>query len=183
MMKIKNNNIKVHSFLVELFGRETTRLDLLLILFGSIILTITTQKMSLGSDFSLSKKIVLALLTLDIGGGAIANFTEGTNKYYSENIKRKHLFIIIHILQPLILSWVFDKDFLIILIQTVYVLISSFIVTSINQKKSQKIIAATMLLISVILTFSFTFSIPALQLILLIYSIKLILAFSVNWTN
>ncbi|MBL7936000.1 MAG: hypothetical protein JNM51_09375 [Bacteroidia bacterium] len=183
MIKLQNSTIKVNKFFNELFGRETTRFDLLLILFGLIILTVATQKMCFGSDLSVSKKIILAFLTLDIGGGVIANFTEGTNNYYSENAKRRYLFIVIHILQPLILSWIFENNIFMILSLTVYVLISSFIITSIKQKNTQKTIAATMLLTAIILIFSLPFSQLVLQLILLIYSLKLILSFSVNWTN
>ena len=183
MKKFQNNKIKVPSFFNELFGRETTRLDLFLILAGSITLTIATQLLSSGIELSLSKKIVLAFLTLDIGGGVVANFTEGTNNYYSESTKRGYLFIIIHILQPLILGWIFANNIFSILILTVYTLICSFIVRVIRQKNTQKSSATTMLLTAAILTFSLGFSPQALQLILLVYSIKLILSFSVNWTN
>jgi diacylglycerol kinase len=62
-------------------------------------------------------------------------------------------------------------------------LISAFIITSIKQNTTQKAVAATLTLIGVILAFSLCFSTTALHLILLIYSIKLILAFSVNWTT
>lgn len=182
-MEIVRKKLKVHKLLYDLFGRETSRLDLFLILVGSICLTIATQIFCFGSELSLVKKILIAFVTLDIGGGIIANFTEGTNNYYSEDLKRRYLFIGVHILHPLILSWIFLNNILAILMLTVYTLISSSIVTSTKQKNTQKILAATMLLIGVILTFLFSFSPPVLQLILLVYSIKLILSFSVNWTN
>lgn len=175
--------MKVHKSLYELFGRETTRFDLLLILFGSITLTIAIQILCFGIELSITKKILLAFLTLDIGGGIIANFTEGTNNYYAESVKRRYLFIAIHILQPLILSWIFPNDLYSILALTLYDLIGSFIVTSIKITGKQKTTSVTILLISFVLIFLFNFSNEALQLILLIYSVKLILAFSVNWTN
>lgn len=182
-MEIGRRKMKVHKSLYELFGRETTSLDLLLILFGSITLTIAAQILCLGIELPLTKKVLLAFLTLDIGGGIIANFTDGTNNYYAESVKRRYLFIAIHILQPLILSWIFPDDFYSIFSLTIYALASSFIITSIKKTRNQKTIAATMLLIGVVLMFLFNFSSQALQLILLIYSVKLILAFSVNWAN
>lgn len=182
-MEITRQKIKVHKSLYDLFGRETTGFELFLILFGSITLTIATQILCLGSELSLTKKVLLSLLTLDIGGGIIANFTEGTNDYYSEDVKRRYLFIAVHILQPLILSWIFANNTLAILTLTVYTLFCSFVVTSIQQQNAQKTIAATMLLIGIILTSLLKFLPHVLELILLVYTIKLILAFSVNWTN
>lgn len=182
-MERTSRKIQVHKSLHELFGRETNRLDLFAILLGSITLTIAVQLLCLDGELSLIKKIILAFLTLDIGGGIIANFTEGTNNYYSESVRKRYLFIAIHILQPLILSWVFPNNILTILTLTSFTLISSFIITSIERTNTQKTIGATMVLIGMILIFLFSFSTQLLQLILLIYVVKLILAFSVNWTH
>lgn len=183
MIKFQNKKIKVQGFLSELFGREITGLDLFLILYGSITLTIAAQMVCVEIELSLSKKILLAFLTLDIGGGVVANFTEGTNNYYAESLKRRYLFIAIHILQPLALSWIFADNRFVILTLAVYTLVCSFIVTGIKRKSIQKTVAATMLLIVTILTFLLDPLPQALLLILLVYSIKLILSFSVNWTD
>ncbi|MDX2172207.1 MAG: hypothetical protein SFY56_03760 [Bacteroidota bacterium] len=182
-MELERQKLKVHKSLQELFGQETTKLDLFLILLGSIALTVTTQIIDSGNDLSFIKRVTLALITLDIGGGIIANFTEGTNNYYAENIKKRYLFIAIHILQPLILNWIFLNNSFSILTITFFTLISAFIVTSIKQNTTQKAVAATLTLIGLILAFSLCFSTTTLHLILHIYSIKLILAFSVNWTT
>lgn len=182
-MELERRKLKVHKSLQELFGQETTKLDLFLILFGSIALTVTTQIIDSGNDISFIKKVTLAFITLDIGGGVIANFTEGTNNYYAENIKKRYLFIVIHIMQPLILNWIFLNNSFSILTITFFTLISAFIVTSIKQNTTQKAVAATLTLIGVILAFSLYFSTTALHLILLFYLIKLILAFSVNWST
>lgn len=182
-MEISDRKIKVHKSLHDLFGRETTRLDLIAILLGAIALSILTQMLCHDSELSLTKKIVLAFLTLDIGGGVIANFTEGTNNYYSENIKRRYLFVLLHILQPLILMWIFPENIKVISAITFYTLISSLIVTTIKDITTQRITAATFLVIGILLIYLFQFSDQALQLIFMMYLIKLILAFSVNWTN
>jgi hypothetical protein len=183
VMEIRDRKIKVHKLLHELFGRETTRLDLFAILIGSIALTIAVQIRCLDSELSVMKKMLLAFLTLDIGGGVIANFTEGTNNYYSESLKRRYLFILVHVLQPLILAWIFPKSILTISVFTLYTLINALIITSIKKNTTQRIIAITMLLIGILLTYFFSFSNPMLQLISIVFLIKLILAFSVNWKN
>lgn len=182
-MELVRQKLKVHKSLQELLGHETTKLDLFLILLGSIALTVTTQIIDSGNDLPFIKKVTLALITLDIGGGIIANFTEGTNNYYTKNIKKRYLFIATHILQPLILNWIFLNNSFSILTITFFTLISAFIVTSIKQINTQKAVAATLTLIGLILGFSLCFSTTTLHLVLLIYSIKIILAFSVNWTT
>lgn len=175
--------MKVHKSLHELFGRETTKFDLILILIGSITLTVVTQLMNFGADLSLIKKIILAFLTLDIGGGVIANFTDGTNNFYAESLKKRYAFIVVHVLQPAVLSWIFPNNGISIFTFTLFTLMCAVIVTSIKQYATQKVVAATTLLLGVMLTFLLNFSSETLHLILLIYSIKLILAFSVNWTT
>jgi len=182
-MELINRKIKVHKSLHELFGQETTWFDLFAILLGSILLTIVTQILCIESELTTAKKIVLAVLTLDIGGGVIANFTEGTNNYYSENIKIRYLFILTHFLQPLVLLWIFTENLFFILIITLFTLISSMIVTVIKDYGIQRIAAISFLLIGVLISFLLPFSNQVLQLILIVYSIKLILAFSVNWNS
>lgn len=182
-MEYIKKKISVHRSLHDLFGRETTVIDLLIILIGSIFLTIAVYFLCLGIELSLIKKILLTFLALDIGGGVIANFSEGTNNYYQESLNRRYIFIAIHFLQPLILSWIFEDYFLKISSLTIYTLLSSSIITYINERTTQKTIASFLLLIGIILLHLFIDSPQVLQLILLIYLIKLLLSFSVNWTN
>jgi hypothetical protein len=182
-MEQSDRKIKVHRLLHELFGREITYTDLSFIFIGGIILTVIIQMLCVGSDLTTLKKIILAVLTLDIGGGVVANFTEGTNNYYWEDLKKRYLFILIHIFQPLILLWIFPNNFYAVMVVTLFTLVISFTVTSIKEKSSQKTLSITAWLIGICLIFLLNFSMPVIQLILNIYVTKLVVAFSVNWTK
>ena len=56
MLNVQRNKIKVHRFYRELFGRETTGLDLLAIVIGSVSLACLTLLFKWNADFSVIKK-------------------------------------------------------------------------------------------------------------------------------
>jgi len=180
---MQNKKIQVNKFLVELFGRETTRFDLLAIIICSVSFATLTMILKWNVDMSTIKKIILTILALDIGGGVIANFTTGTNNYYFESLRKRYLFIFFHILQPLILIWIYPIDSLAIIVISLLTLTSSIIVLNLKNQYTQRIIAVTLLLLCIILTPILNYSDNLLQIVILLYSMKLILAFSVNWTS
>jgi hypothetical protein len=182
-MNMQNKKIQVNKFLVELFGRETTRFDLLAIIICSVSFATLTMILKWNVDMSTIKKIILTILALDIGGGVIANFTTGTNNYYFESLRKRYLFIFFHILQPLILIWIYPIDSLAIIVISLLTLTSSIIVLNLKNQYTQRIIAVTLLLLCIILTPILNYSDNLLQIVILLYSMKLILAFSVNWTS
>ena len=133
--------------------------------------------------FQLLKKMVLTILALDIGGGVIANLTSGTNNYYAESLRKRYLFVLFHLVQPLLLIWIFPSELLAILGVTLFTLTSSIIVLRLKSPNNQRIIAVTLLLLSLILSTLLNYNDPLAQLIMQFFSIKLILAFSVHWTS
>jgi hypothetical protein len=183
MLNVQRNKIKVHRFYRELFGRETTGLDLLAIVIGSVSLACLTLLFKWNADFSVIKKMVLTILALDIGGGVIANFTSGTNNYYAESLRKRYLFVLFHLVQPLLLIWIFPSELLAILGVTLFTLTSSIIVLRLKFPNNQRIVAVTLLLLSLILSTLLNYNDPLAQLIMQFFSIKLILAFSVHWTS
>lgn len=182
-MNMQNKKIQVNKFLVELFGRETTRFDLLAIIICSVSFATLTIILKWNVDISTIKKIILTILALDIGGGVVANFTTGTNNYYFESLSKRYFFIFFHLLQPLILIWIYPSDSLAIMGISLFTLTSSIIVLNLKNQYTQRIIAVTLLLLCIILTPILNYSDNLLQIVILLYSMKLILAFSVNWTS
>ena len=182
MLKVQKNKIKVHRFFRELFGRETSIVDLSAIIICSVSFAGLTFLFKWNEDFSVIKKIILTILALDIGGGVVANFTSGTNDYYAESLRKRYLFVLFHLLQPSVLIWIFPNQLFSILGLSVFTLISSIIVLNIKKIYAQRIIALTLLLLCLMLSTLLNYSDPLAQLIMQLFSIKLILAFSVNWT-
>jgi len=182
-MKLRNNKIKVNRFLSELFGHETTTFDLLSIVVSSFSFAGLTLILKWNANISNIKIIMLTILTLDIAGGIVANFTRGTNNYYAESLRRRYLFVFFHLLQPSILIWIFPSELLAILGVSLYTLTSSIIVLNIKKQYDQRIIAVTLLLFSLFLSTLLKYTDPLTKMIMQLFSIKLILAFSVNWAS
>jgi hypothetical protein len=183
MKKLRNNKIKVHRLFQELFGRETTRFDLLAIIICSVSFATLTMILKWNVNISTIKKIILTILALDIGGGVVANFTTGTNKYYFDSLSKRYFFIFFHLLQPLILIWIYPSDSLSIMVISLYTFISSIIVLNLKDQYTQRIVALTLSILCVILTQLLIYSDHLLQIAIFLFSIKLILAFSVNWIS
>ena len=143
---MQDKKIQVHKFLFELFGRETTKFDLLAIIICSVSFAGLILQQKWNAEISTFKLIILIILALDIAGGVIANFTKGTNNYYSESLRKRYLFIFFHLLQPSILIWIFPTELQAILGISILTLISSIIVINVKNQYNQKIIAITLLL-------------------------------------
>jgi membrane glycosyltransferase len=182
-MKIQNKKIQVHKFLFELFGRETTTFDLLAIVIASLSFAGLTLLLKLNTNISNFKLIILTILALDIAGGVVANFTSGTNNYYDESLRKRYFFVLFHLLQPSILIWIFPNEIQAIMGISIFTLLCSFIVLNINKHYTQRITAIILLLLSFILSILLNYSDPLLQIVMQLFSIKLILAFSVNWNS
>jgi hypothetical protein len=182
MEKDQPYKIKVHRSLRELFGRETSTFDLLAIVIGSVSLAGLTLWFKWNADFSVIKKTVLTILALDIGGGAVANFTTGTTNFYAESLRKRYLFVLFHLIQPSILIWIFPSELTAMLGVSLFTLISSIIVLNTKKQYHQRVVGITLLLLSFILTPLLNYTDSLAQLIMQFFSIKLILAFSVNWT-
>lgn len=179
---MQDKKIQVNKFLIELFGRVTTAFDLLAITISSISFAGLTLLLKWNADISNFKLVILSILALDIAGGVIANFTKGTNNYYSESLRKRYLFVFFHLLQPSILIWIFPSDLLAILGVSLFTLTSSIIVLNIKKQYNQRIIAVTLLLFSLFLSTLLNYSDTLAKMIMQLFSVKLILAFCVNWT-
>jgi hypothetical protein len=181
--KFQIQKIEVHKFLRELFGRETTTFDLLAIIISSGSFAGLILMIKWNADITVIKKIILTILALDIGGGIVANFTTGTNIYYAESLRKRYIFVLFHLLQPSILIWIFPSELIAILGVSLFTLTSSIIVLRIKKHYNQRIIAVTLLLLSIFLSTLLNYTDPLTKMIMQLFSIKLILAFSVNWDS
>ena len=79
--------------------------------------------------------------------------------------------------------WIFPDELVAILGISLYTLACSIIVLRLKSPNNQRIIAVTLLPLSLILSTLLNYNDPLAQLIMQFFSIKLILAFSVHWTS
>ena len=90
-------NIRIPSFLRDVFGESQTRGELL-----AIMLFWGFPEMRDG--LPLWRIAIAYVLIVDIFAGCIANFTRSTNNHYASRDKERLLFIAIHI-HILIVAW------------------------------------------------------------------------------
>lgn len=181
-MKSLDKKLSIPSFLHELHGRQASIFDLLVnyttaILTTVFILFLTHQDLS----FEVYKWVIIALLSLDLAGGVVSNFTSGTNDYYKEKPKMRFVFIAFHVVQPLVLIWLFPADLVAISVISVYTLIAMTVINSINTHLRQRVYAAFLMVAGLSLSFLLEIAYPAVHLMLVLYIVKLIMAFAVRW--
>ena len=180
-MKALKRKIKVPKFLHEVHGYESTIEELIFNYITVLFVTSILVIMAKGLDFPTLKLIIYILLVIDLSGGVVSNFMEGTNRYYAESSKRRLTFISLHIIQPLLMYWVFPGEGMNIALVTLYTLSMVLIVNGIKKHSSQKFFAAGFMISGIALVFSLNITYSALLLILVMFIIKLVLAFAVRW--
>ncbi|WP_224994901.1 hypothetical protein [Cesiribacter sp. SM1] len=126
---------------------------------------------------------LLGFLTLDLAGGVVANFTEGTNLFYKNSPGKRYFFIAIHVLQPPLLYFTFSDpaNMLPLLMITIYAVIAMLIINRIREYYKQRIMGAFLLVMGLSIVFIAPFSQPLLLHLVFLYLIKLLLAFAVRW--
>jgi hypothetical protein len=177
--------IRVPRVFHELFGEETTRLDVLAILSAAFLGT----GLVLWFDFdhlsmlSIPVLIIILILLFDILGGVVANMTKGTATYYKERESLRQIFIFIHI-QPilfalLIKSYVMESIFIYL-----YVALSATMINSIRHLPQHKAVAAFMFMLGALVLILFGISMPPYVLIFFIFfMMKMIVSFACSHTH
>ena len=184
MIKFLNTKIKVYKFFQIIFGRETTLFALFAIIGSSLLFATLVLLFKLSTETSIVKLVLLTIIAADLFGGVIANFTKGTNNYYyGEPLTKRYLFLLFHLIQPTIFIWIFPDDLFKILVVSIITIFSSSLILSIKNQVYQRVFAISLLLISLFVSNLMNYSDTLLNLLMMLFSIKLILSFSVNWTK
>lgn len=176
-----NKKIKVPSLLHELHGENPTVLDLILTYSIALLVTSLIYLLSFNTDLTALKIIILLILSLDLAGGVVSNFSNSTTEYYKKNKNLRYVFIALHIIQPSILIWIFPQYWMPILTISIFVLLSMLFVNLISSYEKQRTIAPFLFSIALILIVFFSINSVIVNLMLLLYAIKLIMAFAVRW--
>ncbi|WKN30114.1 hypothetical protein PZB74_14205 [Porifericola rhodea] len=176
------DKLDIPSFLHELHGTQSNWLNIFLTYLCALLATLAVLKTTDSGLLLNWQKYVLIALSIDLGGGVFSNFTFATSKYYADSFKRSMFFITLHLLQPLVLSFIFPAHLLGITFCSVYILTSALLLNFIHQPEHK-------LSFAVFFTFAGFLSLQinplafssALQLLFSIFLLKLSLAFAVPW--
>ncbi|WP_260412581.1 hypothetical protein [Alkalihalobacillus sp. TS-13] len=126
------------------------------------------------------KIMMIVMLTIDITGGVIANFSYSTNDYYRSNSRARLIFIGIHI-QPIILAMIFGEQYLLSISVWVYTVLSAFFVNTLYTFPSQRLIAGVLSVSGITLLLLLAGYASKLFLALLsLYTFKVVFSFAVD---
>ena len=163
-------------------GEHFTKTDLLFTYLGASLSLILILVFVYPIEVSIIKHIVLSFIILDFSGGAIANLTNSTSVFYASRPNLQKIFILAHIVQPIFLAWIFQQELITIALTTIYTLISSIIISSLFDFNKQRALAMMLLLLGIIsLLLIFKIETYLLTICLILYMIKLIFSFPINW--
>lgn len=177
---------QIPNYLHKIHGMKNTIPEILMPHIIAIIGSIYT--VLLMQDFSLIHIVLMVIITYDLSGGAVANFSKGTSDYYSNSSKLRVIFLLTHLSQPTVLVYVFSNSTYEIVFLSLFLLVSSVYVNQLKSLRHQIWVGITAVALSVIFLFGvipsfefFTPLNPVLMMNLIFMTIKLPLSFSVRW--
>lgn len=109
-MSIENKMVSIPKSLWKLHGKRAYKSDLIFTYLLAVIVMLFN--MLNVKELPVWEIIVIAVLSADIGGGVVSNFTKSTIHYYKEAGLLPHLFIWFHALQTLALAFIYKAFFL-----------------------------------------------------------------------
>jgi hypothetical protein len=174
-------NIRIPSFLREVFGESQTLGELLVImLFGvglATFLFFGFPEMTRG--LSLWRSVIAYLLIVDIFAGSIANFTRSTNNHYAAHAKERLVFIAIH-MHILIVAWLLGIDLWYALAVWGYTIASAFVVNAFKDSRFQIFAGGALWCIGVAIVV-LTIEVPKYFLVIsLLFMVKVLFSFAVD---
>lgn len=176
--------ILIPKFLQEIHGEKASLTDLALTYIGGLVSLMVVLVIYSQSGLSIEwwKLTLLLLISMDIGAGAIANFTYGTNLYYSGEEKRKTriYFILAHFIHPAVYLYALDSFSLTSILVVLYIIGSTFFINHINSVEKQRIVAALLLLLGMSILIIAQINNPLLLWFFPLFMIKLLLAFGIR---
>ncbi|MCW9705729.1 hypothetical protein [Fodinibius salsisoli] len=178
---MRNSKVTIPKVLHEFHGTKASIPDLILTYLAACIAA-SVVYFFIPADFVLWKQIMLILLALDIGGGVVANFTEGTTRYHENNPKLRLFFIApLHLVHPAILVILFPTQMGIIAINATLIIACTYSVNAIKGYKLQKAVAPLLLLLVIAINIVSQIPDPIISFLLILLAVKLILAYAVRW--
>ena len=181
---MKAKEISIPSFLHDIHGKKASLPDLVFTYWGGIVslTTILVLYAQAGPEIEWWKVVFLCLISADIGAGAVANFTKGTNLFYSGNHKNKSriTFILLHVLHPFVYFFAINSFSVYSILLVAYVIGSALFLNSLESRERQGIVAALLMVSGVSLLAILPINNPFLWWFFPLYMTKLFIAFGIR---
>lgn len=175
-----DRDIRIPSALHEVLGRNQSLGGLASIALVTVLAGLIWALTALPevSDLAVWRQLLAALLMLDIAAGAVANFTLGTNRFYSERPAWRWGFIALHVHLPAV-GLLLDLPIAPLLLVWVYTLVGACLVNLCFARPWQPVVAGALLCIGLLGVPLLSLS-PWLTALSLLFMTKVLYAFSVN---
>ncbi|WP_435276776.1 hypothetical protein ACMAZF_07515 [Psychrobium sp. nBUS_13] len=168
---------KTPEFLFEVLGEKQSVLEVsctvIFALLGSWIIY-SVAGIELGSW----QTVVAFILIVDVLAGCIANFSFGTNEFYSKRPKNRLIFIAIHI-HILVIAWLLSEPMAAALIVWGFTIASAFLVNALKGKSIQGFIGANLMCYGILLLIYLSLPVWFLM-VSIFFMIKVLFSFSVD---
>lgn len=168
---------KIPEFLFDVFGEKQSLLEvgctLIFALAGSWVVYLVA-----GIELDNWKSILAFLVIADVLAGCIANFSYGTNEYYSQRPKNRLIFIAIHV-HILAIAWLLSEPLDSAMIIWGYTIVSAFVVNALKGTRIQCFIAANLMCYGILLLIYLPLS-NWFLMVSVFFLIKVLFSFSVD---
>jgi hypothetical protein len=183
-MNILEKKIRIPKILHEIHGEETNLATIICTYLAGIIVAAVFFLALNKPEIPFWKTLVLSVVMLDVGAGAVANFSYSTNKYYEDNHRLRLPFILIHIFHPAIMAWLMPKYLIYFLFCYLFTATGAIIVNAIRKYEIQNIVASLLVASGITISiFCLVLDDRILYTFGCLFMIKIILGFSVRRVN
>jgi hypothetical protein len=134
-------------------------------------------------QLSLWQNILFVFISFDIIGGAVANFAVSTDRYYTQNKKKRWMFFAEHCIHFTLFYVAIGGNYWYWILIFSYTMISGAVVNLISETRVQEIVASAFVTIGCILFYSFNLLIPLMSWFPPVLMIKIIMGFAVQRKN
>lgn len=175
------DTIKIPSFLHDVFGEATSKVELSLIFLFGIGATLSLFALNTHQWVHLPNWgiLLLIVIVLDICAGCVANFSRSTNNFYAARRRNRIIFILLHI-QPIIISFLLSAYYLPAVFVWLYTLVTASIVNALKETQFQ-VFAAGLFLATGLYLLTQLFQLSAfLVIIFMLFLLKVTYSFAVD---
>ncbi len=172
--------IKIPKALQELHGENSPLFNIILVYFIGLIAFFLVFLSLENSGISLIKRIIVSFIFFDIAGGVIANLSSSTNQYYQKNERIRIIFLLLHILHPAVVIWVFPSSWILIGGVAALTLMGGVALHFIPDNEKRQVLAAALLVLGVLGSLYLQAEVQVLYAFAPLFMVKLLIGFSVK---
>jgi hypothetical protein len=172
--------VAVPRVLRELHGEAPRVVDLLAVYLAALIGAASVLLLGALADPSaaLWRRALVALVALDVVGGAVATFTTSTASYYSGRPGLRRVFIGLHVLHPGVLAALYPASAALIALTGLYTVAAAFAVDALPGAEDRRLAAAVLVAVGVTLFSVMGVPSPLLSWFAPVFLVKLVGGFA-----